>query len=118
MGAWGYQLTANDSACDLIGDLADVQVEFLKKLFSKKSQDSFSRLGVLSSALEKDTKLRWNVLYSLKETKVLDIALTDIDFLLTCKEWIDGWNEPNKVKAELRKFKRKLLKLQKENEEN
>lgn len=118
MGAWGYELLGNDRACDLVLDLAKTQVSLLCEMFVDEEQDCFARLGALSAVLEGDTHLSRDVIYYLEETHILEQAVEDIDFLLKSKEWINGWNEPKKIKASLGKFKKTLLKIKKEYKEN
>lgn len=116
-GAWGYGILDNDSALDLQTEFAKTCIKVLcSKLESQyngtfvNNENLWSNIGVLSDFLKKykDNEIQLTSEY----TKAINIVQNGINYLMSNKEFINSWSEPEKIKSSLKKTYKDISLLQ------
>lgn len=105
MGAWGYGPFDNDDASDVV---ASILKPILKVSRAKKPEHEEVIAAVHILLIFLDSKKLENDIYA---AEIWPIVLRDkLKNALNDQEWIQSWDNPNAVKANIRRDLRKLNK--------
>lgn len=109
MGAWGYGVFDNDSACDWISTF--VNNKALSKLVKQKDPDP-NDLRAAAAVVIQLHKISSDHIWF--DQEVLDKLVASLQCVLDEKEWFDTWRDPrdaNDIKREMRRYIRQLKEL-------
>jgi hypothetical protein len=103
-GAWGYGILDNDSACDNQSKFGISSLILLKtRLNSSKTDDEkWANLGVLVDFLKRYDDAEFII--SDEYNSAIELCKTTTKEFLNNKTFIESWNNPNKMKSELKKI--------------
>lgn len=109
MGAWGYGHLDNDSALDFISFIFNMKP--ITKLAKKKKLDRAMDYDEVRAACEVCIKLS-KLGYLHLDIEVVDGLTNHLDFILKDKEWLNGWDNPQAVKKNIRSLLKKMRDLE------
>jgi len=103
MGAWGYNAADSDSGLDWISDVTDITFwDKVKDALQGEGEDSCPSIvraaALLTATLAKGFRCSLPMEYDIRE-----IAISALNKVLDDKDWLAGWDNPQAVKASIRK---------------
>lgn len=81
MGAWEYGIYDNDTALDFVGDLESF---FIEKLNGSKEPEEIRVIADIAQHLD---------------LEILPNCVEELEFLLDDEDWINTWNDPDRIKG-------------------
>ena len=109
-GSWGYGVFDGDAQLDFIAEFKK-KVEIILNQFLKKPTDDWSKLALLEFVLHSLSNIKYGKTDITK--KLTDEYKKCLISLKNDDEWLNRWNDKNKMLKSLKQYENKLKEYEK-----